>query len=155
MTTGDVRDAASTARAQRRSRSAPREFTVVGFLTVAIAIWAGLIAGTYAAVYWFVVDHEPEVLTYREVQVELSDYAIRPDVIEVAPSTDVTFLVSNVGEAQHTLVISDDVGTERLTTGESAVLEAGVARGSYTIWCSVKGHRELGMEGRVIVRDDP
>jgi plastocyanin len=153
MTTGDVRDSASMARAQRRSRSTRREVSVLGFLTLAIGIWAGLIAGTYAAVYWFVVDHEPEVLTYREVQVELSDYAITPDVIEVAPSTDITFLVSNVGEAQHTLVISDDVGTERLKTGESAILEAGVARDNYIVWCSVKGHRELGMEGRVIVRD--
>jgi uncharacterized cupredoxin-like copper-binding protein len=51
--------------------------------------------------------------------------------------------------------MSEDVGTERLKTGESAVLEAGVARDSYTIWCSVKGHRELGMEGTVIVKDDP
>lgn len=120
-----------------------------------IGIWAGLIAGTYAAVYLFVVDHEPEILVYREVQVELSDYAITPDVIDVAPSTNLTFLVSNVGDAQHTLVVSEDVGTERLKTGESAVLEAGVARDSYTVWCSVKGHLELGMEARVIVRDDP
>jgi plastocyanin len=143
------------ASAQRTSRSTRREVSVLGFLTLTIGIWAGLIAGTFAAIYLFVVDHEPEVLAYREVQVELSDYEITPDVIDVAPSTSVTFFVSNVGEAQHTLVISEDVGTERLKTGESAVLEAGVARDSYTIWCSVKGHLELGMEATVIVRDDP
>jgi plastocyanin len=154
MATGDVRDSAGLASAQRTSRSG-REISALGFLTLAIGVWAGLIAGTFAAIYVFVVDHEPEVLAHREVQLELSDYEITPDVIDVAPSTDLTFLVSNVGEAQHTLVLSEDVGTERLKTGESAVLEAGVARDSYTIWCSIKGHRELGMEATVVVRDDP
>ncbi len=152
MATGDIWDSAESARLQRASGSTGREISVLGFLTFAIGLWAALIAGVFAAVY-LVVDHEPEVLADREVQIDLSDFEITPDVIDVAPSTNLTFLVNNVGEAQHTLVISDRVGTERLKAGESAVLEAGVARDSFTIWCSVKGHRELGMEATVIVEN--
>jgi nitrite reductase (NO-forming) len=141
-------------RSRRARRDVGRDVGPVGFLLVAVAAWAALVGGSFAIVYFFVADRAPEVLASREVNVELSDYRITPDPIVVGPSTDLTFVVSNVGGAQHTLQISNDVGTGRLKPGETAVLEAGVARDGYLVWCSIKGHRELGMEARVIVRED-
>ena len=140
--------------AQRAPRSSRREISAIGFLVGAVTVWSLMIGVTFAVVYFFVADREPEVLAYREVNIELSDYEITPDQIDVAPSTQLTLLVSNVGDAQHNLQISDDVGTARLKTGESATLDGGVAKTSYLIWCSVKGHRELGMEARIVVHRD-
>ncbi len=139
---------------RQSTRTSRREIGAVGFLLGVITLWAALIAATFAVVYFFVVDKEPEVLSYRDVDIELSDYEITPDAIEVAPSTALTFVVSNVGDAQHNLQISKDVGTARLKSGESTSLEAGVAKESYLVWCSVKGHRELGMEARIVVTSD-
>jgi uncharacterized cupredoxin-like copper-binding protein len=120
----------------------------------AVAVWAALIGGLFAVVYFFAVDREPEVLVYRDVNIELSDYEITPAVIEVGPSTALTFQVSNFGDAQHNLHVSEDVETARLKSGESTTLDAGVARESYYVWCSVKGHRELGMEAQIVVGSD-
>ena len=119
----------------------------------AIAVWAAMIGALFAVVYFVVADREPEALVFRDVNIELSDYEITPDVIDVDPSTALTFLVRNVGDAQHNLQISNELGTSRLKTGESAVVDAGVAEESYLVWCSVKGHRELGMEARVMVKN--
>jgi nitrite reductase (NO-forming) len=125
--------------------------SLIGILAGAVFAWVvflGALAVLAAAIYVF-TDREVEVLAERTVSVELSEFDITPDLIEVAPGTDLTFLINNAGDIQHDLVISEDTRTERLNPGESAVLNAGVSSESYPIWCSIKGHRELGMEARV------
>ncbi len=149
--TGDASAVAHTIPARSSGSRTGRDISVFGFLIRVVAVWAALIGALFAVVYFFIVDREPKVLVYRDVNIELSDYEITPEVIEVSPSTAITFLVSNFGDAQHNLHISEDVETARLKTGESTILDAGVAYESYFVWCSVKGHRELGMEARIVV----
>lgn len=96
----------------------------------------------------------PPVVATREVRIELSDFDIMPDVIDVLPDTELIFVVENVGESQHNLYVTAEKATPRLKTGETITLNAGVSNDSYFIWCDIKGHRELGMEAWVEVDPD-
>lgn len=144
--------AAEQPHSRRRRASTRRPIGAAPFLLGAVLVWAALVGGSLVAVYLFVVDDTPEVLAFRDVNIELSDYEITPDVIEIEPSTALTFLVSNVGDAQHNLQVTNEQGTARLKPGETASLDAGVAKESYLVWCAVKGHRELGMEARIVIK---
>jgi len=120
-----------------------------------VAVWIFLVGGVLAAGIAFGNDSAVEILAQQEVRVELLDFDIQPDLIEVAPHTELTFLVENLDDAQHDLQISPDIGTGRLKPGESGVLDAGVVQRSFFIWCSIKGHREQGMEARVELIEGP
>jgi len=130
----------------RSVRRGPSVFTI---LAGVLALWVVLVGGVLVAGMAFGTDSAIEVLDRREVRIELLDFDIKPDLIEVGPHTELTFLVQNLDNGQHDLQISPDVGTGRLKPGESKVLSAGVVERSYFIWCSIKGHREQGMEARV------
>ena len=128
-----------------------RPLTAPAFLAGVTLVWAAILAILFGAVFLFAVDRTPTVLARETIHIELSEYQINPTPIEVAPGTEITFVAENTGTAQHNLFISSDTGTDRIKPGESATLLAGVAEGNYVIWCDVKGHRELGMEARVVV----
>ncbi len=116
-----------------------------------VVLWAVMIVGIVSFVVIFFGDSEETVAVRREVRIELSDFEIQPDVVDVARDVELVFLVENVGEGQHDLTIGPDRTTGRLKPGESAQLVAGPTRESYSIWCSIKGHRALGMEARIEV----
>ncbi len=115
-------------------------------------VWALLVGAVVAFSYVVFSTAPPAAVSQREVVIELSDFAIAPDVVEVFPNTELTFRIENSGDAQHDLTMSDR-STGRVKPGEKAVLEAGVVRKTFTVWCSIKGHRELGMVARVEVVD--
>lgn len=115
----------------------------------AVLLWAILLTATLVPGFVFFEDSALEVLEERQVDIELGDFSISPETIEVGPQTRLSFNVTNVDDTQHDLTISSSVTTGRLKPGEAAVIEGGVVRKSFTIWCSIKGHREQGMEGRV------
>ena len=76
---------------------------------------------------------------------ELTEFAILgPQEVKPGP---VTLQVHNGGSATHNLVIDGGVRTADLSADEMATLDAGVlSEGTYTIFCSIAGHREAGME---------
>lgn len=119
----------------------------------AVGAWVLLVSAVVVGSFVVLNTAAPLVLAQREVVVQLSEYQISPDVVEVFPNTQLTFRVENSGDAQHDLTISDDRTTGRMKPGETAVLEAGVIDRPVTIWCSIKGHRDLGMEARVVLAD--
>ena len=74
---------------------------------------------------------------------------------QVAPGK-VTFMVRNAGKIQHDLVISGAsvkgaAKTPLLDPGTSATLTVTLAAGSYTLYCSVPGHRAAGMVATLTV----
>jgi nitrite reductase (NO-forming) len=89
-----------------------------------------------------------------EVSVELDEMVITPGNLEVAPGGSLE--VTNVGAAPHDLVVEGaDVGTPMLDPGETATLDLGdLAPGTYTVICTVAGHREAGMEATLTVAGD-
>lgn len=60
-----------------------------------------------------------------------------------------TFVVENSGSVSHDLVIEgpgvESRRTPRIESGGSGELAVTLEPGSYTLWCSVGNHRELGM----------
>lgn len=86
-----------------------------------------------------------------KVAVELDEMTITPGMIEVAEGGRLE--VSNLGVAPHDLVVEGtDLATPMLESGATAVVDLGdLAAGTYTVYCSVPGHRAAGMEATLVV----
>lgn len=80
------------------------------------------------------------------VAVSLAEFTIDPAPVTVAEGGSLT--VTNEGTAAHDLTVEDqDLATPALDAGGEAELDVStLAPGSYTIFCSIPGHRESGME---------
>lgn len=128
-----------------------RPVGLVGILVAATAIWVVLIAAVAAIATATGGDRAILVLGQQTVRVELSDFEITPNVIEVEPHIDLSLAVENVSDTQHDLTISEELTTGRLKLGEQSTLDVGVVSRELVIWCAIKGHREQGMEARIRV----
>ena len=88
--------------------------------------------------------------------VTLDDYFIRPQDVRVH-SGKLTITVANHGRIGHTLRIRTK--TERnvlafttIEPGESKTRTFNLGRGTYTMYCVLANHEELGMYGTLTVR---
>ncbi|MEI2638536.1 MAG: multicopper oxidase domain-containing protein [Microthrixaceae bacterium] len=82
------------------------------------------------------------------VPVELSEFKISGDLNIAAGGTlDVT----NKGSQVHNLVIDGGGTTADLAAGKSESLGVDVNPGTVTVYCSIAGHREAGMEAELTV----
>lgn len=80
------------------------------------------------------------------VKVSAHDMRFSPSSVTVPAGNELRIEVTNTDEAQiHDLVLETGASTGRLAAGESATLEAGVIGRSLDGWCSVAGHRQMGM----------
>ncbi len=96
----------------------------------------------------------PEPPAAETIDVALGDIYIQPNTISVAAGVDLTLHVHNEGVIDHDLVIDGIGETPILTSGQMADLELGALEpGGYTMYCSVPGHREGGMEGTLTILD--
>ena len=83
--------------------------------------------------------------------VSLTEFAIEPDVM-VAAGAPIT--VTNDGTAVHNYVVEEVEGyaTPDIDGGGTSTLDtSGLAPGDYTVFCSIAGHREAGMEASLTV----
>jgi hypothetical protein len=118
-------------------------------LAATVLLWAVLVGGVL--LIGVLVGSDSIAVADREVEVVLADgFEIFPDIIEVVPRTDLTFLVENTDDIQHDLTFAE-ASTGRLDPGRGAILEVGLVQESFVIWCSIRGHREQGMEAQVQV----
>jgi len=86
------------------------------------------------------------------IDVVLTEFAVDPPTIEVAPGTEVVVNVTNEGTMAHDLKVNGETGTDLLDAGESVEgVSLGVIDESTTAWCTVPGHREAGMEMTITV----
>jgi FtsP/CotA-like multicopper oxidase with cupredoxin domain len=84
--------------------------------------------------------------------IELSEFAISGD-LEI-PEGDVEFEIINTGVALHNLVLENGPSSVDLNSGETTTLQVGhLEPGAYTIFCNIAGHRDAGMEARLVVGD--
>ena len=83
------------------------------------------------------------------VPVSETEFKITLPAETLAPGK-VTFTVRNAGKIQHDLVVTGSgvtgaTKTPLLNAGQSAKLTVTLAAGTYTLYCSVPGHRAAGM----------
>jgi uncharacterized cupredoxin-like copper-binding protein len=66
----------------------------------------------------------------------------------------VKFDVQNAGHIEHDLVITGNgvtAGTPRFNGGQSKMLKVTLKPGTYDVFCSVPGHKQLGMDAKLTV----
>lgn len=85
------------------------------------------------------------------VEVEAGDLYFDPEEAS-APAGEIEFVVTNVGDVEHDLVIeeADDTNVAHAEPGETASGTITLEAGTYTYYCSVPGHRST-MEGTLEV----
>ena len=150
-------------RAAPSSAAAPRTAQVVaGVACVAFAITLGVAADPAAAglsspagqtlTSGLQAAATPTGDTTR-VTVEAHDMRYEPSSITV-PAGDrlVIELVNLDPGSTHDLTFGGDLGTRRLLPEESQTLDLGVVGGSGQGWCSIVGHRQMGMVLDIVVQ---
>jgi len=80
-----------------------------------------------------------------EVEVRIEGMRFEPGVVDVPVGDRLVITLVNSGTDRHDLVLANGTRTDRIDPGETAVLDAGVIGGDVDGWCSVAGHRQMGM----------
>jgi copper binding plastocyanin/azurin family protein len=91
----------------------------------------------------------------QTVQVIESEFKLTVPAGKRAPG-EFTFDVRNAGKIQHDLVVSGSgvkgtAKTPLINGGQSGKLTVTLAAGTYTLYCSVPGHRAAGMVAKLTV----
>jgi uncharacterized cupredoxin-like copper-binding protein len=84
------------------------------------------------------------------VNVQEKEYKITLSTATVKAGT-VTFDVRNVGKIPHNLTLPGGQHTQNIQPGRDQKLTATLKKGSYTLYCSIPGHRQLGMVAKLTV----
>ncbi|MGE3620575.1 MAG: multicopper oxidase domain-containing protein [Acidimicrobiia bacterium] len=127
-------------------------------VSVAVALLAVLVAVVGVAFAMRALDESEEAGSGGSTQAEtipvsLSEFAISPATVATGGSLHVT----NDGSIAHNLAVEGaDVKSKDLGATESEHLSlGGLAPGSYTMYCTIPGHRESGMEAALTVTAGP
>lgn len=144
-------DVAAECPQARPARPARQSLVAVGVVALAIA---GGIALDPAAAGFDVSGTADVEATGETTTLEVGVEGMRfvPDVLEVPRGDRLVVEFDNTGADLHDLTFANGVRSERLNPGEHERVDVGVIGGDLDGWCSVTGHRAMGMELRVEVR---
>ena len=139
------------------SSAAPGPDSAVGVAFIAL-MTAGLAAIVAVVSFGFSVrDHGSSTATtpgapaLTKSRVILTDFKITPDRTTY-PAGPITLRVINNGSVAHSLVIDGLAKTADIAPGVSANLDLGsLEPGTYTWYCAVAGHADIGMKGTFAV----
>jgi nitrite reductase (NO-forming) len=79
------------------------------------------------------------------VAVQAREMRFSPARIDVPAGDRLVIVVHNADDDRHDLVLSTGARTPRIPAGQTRTLDAGVIGGDVDGWCSVVGHRQMGM----------
>src|SRR5690606_21089361 len=121
---------------------------VAGFAVLALCVAGGVAADPAAAGIAVAGPAEDVVATGETTQVTVQVEGMRftPEVIEVPVGNTLEVTFENTGEDVHDLTFANGVRSARLAPGETEVIEVGVIGATMQGWCSIAGHRQMGME---------
>ena len=91
-----------------------------------------------------------ETVAARTLKVQEKEYKITLATRTVLHGT-IAFKVTNTGKIQHDLTIQGSKKTPLISPGKTATLTVTLKKGKYTLYCSVPGHRQLGMVAKLTV----
>ncbi len=90
----------------------------------------------------------------RIVQVSAKDFKFELSSTSMKAGS-YTFSLKNEGQSQHNLVVKGpgvkDTSTPTIAPGKTASLKVNLSSGSYELYCSVPGHKQLGMDVKLTV----
>jgi nitrite reductase (NO-forming) len=84
------------------------------------------------------------------VAVDMIDTRFVPDRIEVPAGDELVITLSNSDEMVHNLVLESGLVSQSLDPGATETVAVGVIGASVAGWCSIAGHRLLGMEISIV-----
>lgn len=80
------------------------------------------------------------------VQVEAKNMRFTPDNVDVPAGNRLVIELKNTDDQDvHDLVLENGVDSGRLSPGESATVDVGIVGEDLDGWCSIAGHRQMGM----------
>jgi uncharacterized cupredoxin-like copper-binding protein len=95
----------------------------------------------------------PAPKTGAAVTIAETEYKLTP-AHPTAKAGSVNVVAKNAGAIVHTLEVEGN-GVEKKTAdiqaGASATLKVNLKPGTYKIYCTISGHRKLGMDGTLVV----
>jgi uncharacterized cupredoxin-like copper-binding protein len=124
-----------------------------------LAATAALFVGMMLAVYFLARESEseakepPSAAGASKVAVSEVDFKIKLNAAGVKAG-EYTFDVKNDGKSVHNLTIEGqglDRATADLQPGESGDLTVDLKPGKYELYCSIDGHKKLGMDAKLTV----
>ena len=118
-----------------------------GLAAVVLAVATGVAVDPAAVGVSTVASADDVPVTGRTTTIEVRAVHMRfePDVLEVPAGDRLVVVLANDDDQPHDLVLANGTGTARVAPGERAELDAGVIGADLDGWCSVVGHRQLGM----------
>lgn len=89
----------------------------------------------------------------REITVEGSEFSFSPSSITLSKGEKIRIIFRNKGGAPHNFVVESlGVATKTIPPGGTDTVEFVADKsGSFTFYCAVGNHRQLGMEGKLNV----
>lgn len=85
-----------------------------------------------------------------EVTVTIDGMAFTPSTVEVPVGDALRVTVVNNGDQRHDLVLANGAETGTIPPGDQATVEVGLIGADLDGWCSLPGHRQMGMTLQVI-----
>ena len=92
----------------------------------------------------------------KTIRVKETEFALKPAEITLQKPGTYLFKAVNSGGTVHALEVEGqgiEEETEEIQPGQSAELKVKLKTGTYELYCPVDGHKEEGMEGKVIVKE--
>jgi uncharacterized cupredoxin-like copper-binding protein len=92
----------------------------------------------------------------KTIRVKEAEFALKPAEITLQKPGTYLFKAVNSGGTVHALEVEGqgiEEETEEIQPGQSAELKVKLEAGTYELYCPVDGHKEEGMEGKVIVKE--
>jgi uncharacterized cupredoxin-like copper-binding protein len=147
--------------APRRWPDFPGKNGMGPFVLACFVVFAGMLA----AVYFF--GKEPAEAKAKEatpsantagatINVTESEWKVQLPATGTLKQGTYTFTVHNAGKIPHDLVVSGghvsgNASTPLIQPGKDAMLKVGLGPGTYTLYCAVPGHKQLGMVAKLSV----
>ena len=125
-------------------------------LSVFVIACLALFAAMLSAVMVFARESEAKggekaAAAAKRVAVQEKEFAITLPSATL-PAGRYAFTVKNVGKIQHDLAVQGSASkTALISPGKSTTLTVTLKPGTYTLYCSVPGHRQLGMVAKLTV----
>src|SRR5215212_9512863 len=92
----------------------------------------------------------------KTIRVKETEFALKPAEITLEKPGTYLFKAVNSGGTVHALEVEGqgiEEETEQIQPGQSAELKVKLEAGTYELYCPVDGHKEEGMEGKIIVKE--